>query len=106
MTHLPLADRPLLPAEVERIRLLLSTFQDGTGMLAGGKRPGWRDFERAVALAVGGVPQEDKSVFDVVLHDTETQTQCGISCKMTKHRSRFERTQRAFMELTNAAAQF
>ena len=64
---------PLTEQEVEKIRLLLSVYQDGSGMLAldnGLSIPGWRDFERAVAAALGGKPpkgegQEGKNVFDV-----------------------------------------
>lgn len=59
--------------ELTRLRLLLSTFQDGTGMLAVDNNlatlPGWRDFERAVALTFGGVPSENKDVMDVRLPD-------------------------------------
>ena len=43
--------------ELERLRLILSTYQDGSGMLVlkdGTTIPGWRDFERAVAIAFGG----------------------------------------------------
>lgn len=54
--------RPPTQAEVEKFRLLLSTFQDGSGMLVGKKKrtlewmarnhavtiPGWRDFERTL----------------------------------------------------------
>ncbi len=43
------------------MRLILSTYQDGTGMLKNKKNPmkvktlpGWRDFERAVAIAFDG----------------------------------------------------
>ncbi len=55
--------------EIERLRLVLSTYQDGTGMLAqksGTTLPGWRDFERSVALAFGGVAQESKFIFDIL----------------------------------------
>jgi hypothetical protein len=40
--------------KIEKLRLILSTFQDGTGQLVfetGRSLPGWRDFERAAALA-------------------------------------------------------
>src|SRR5579859_6855404 len=65
-------DREPTPREFEKFRLLLSTFQDGSGMLAirGGKTlPGWRDFERAVAAAFEGENQENKFIFDVLISD-------------------------------------
>ncbi len=52
--------------EIQKFRLILSTFQDGTGQLAmkGGQTlPGWRDFERSIALTFGGETQESKSFF-------------------------------------------
>ena len=71
-------------SEIEKLRLLLSTFQDGTGQLAQkkdvGTLPGWRDFERSVALAFGGEAQENKAIFDILIHDGNTYR--GISCKM------------------------
>lgn len=54
---------PLSVQEVEKLRLILSTYQDGTGMLAasdGLTLPGWRDFERAVAATLGGIARESK----------------------------------------------
>ena len=47
MTKIPFVDRKPSNAEIERIRLILSTYQDGSGMLAaegGLTLPGWRDF--------------------------------------------------------------
>ena len=67
MTYLPFVDRAPTDSEVERIRLVLSTFQDGTGMNDGGRRPGWRDFERAVAVVLNADAPESKFVFDVLL---------------------------------------
>ncbi len=59
----------LLTAEdLGKLRLVLSTYQDGTGMLAasdGKTLPGWRDFERAVAAVFTGESQESKYVFDI-----------------------------------------
>ena len=52
---LTLIDRPPTTQEVEKLRLILSTFQDGSGQLAlsdGRTLPGWRDFERALALSI------------------------------------------------------
>ncbi|GIK66166.1 MAG: hypothetical protein BroJett018_39600 [Chloroflexota bacterium] len=101
---LPFVHRPPTSAEVERIRLLLSTFQDGTGMNDGGRRPGWRDFERCVAVALHGQSQESKYIFDVLL--SEGAIQYGLSCKMGDQLDRINRTGRGFMELSNSAKKF
>lgn len=111
MTQLPFADRPPTDAEVERIRLILSTYQDGTGMLQlkdGSTLPGWRDFERAVALALGGEAQESKAVFDVILSapDSEKRPKYGISCKMRRELNRIKRDDRVTIEVSNAAGEF
>ena len=77
------------PQHVEQLRLILSTFQDGSGQQAlkppqiDASLPGWRDFERATALAFSGHPQESKFIFDVLVSDSGIQNQYyGISCKM------------------------
>ncbi len=45
--------------------------------------PGWRDFERSVALAFDGVAQESKAIFDVLVPlPTQAGISYGISCKM------------------------
>jgi len=104
---LPFVDRPPTQGEIERIRLLLSTYQDGTGMLEGGRQPGWRDFERSVATALGGEAPESKYIFDVLLHAQDgSDKQYGISCKMGKQLRRIERDKRAFMELSNSLKKF
>src|SRR5581483_3593553 len=69
--------------QVEKLRLILSTYQDGTGQNDGGNTPGWRDFERAVAAAFNGQAQESKHVFDVIVSSQEgSNPASGISCKM------------------------
>jgi hypothetical protein len=118
MNHLS-AEQPRVPTaqEVEKLRLLLSTYQDGTGMLASTKDlplpkgmtlPGWRDFERAVAAALGGDAQESKYVFDVVVPDPAIPTvKYGISCKMRRELNRASNGDgRITMELSNSAKQF
>lgn len=105
----PLAQRPPSPQEIERLRLLLSTYQDGTGMLASGVStlPGWRDFERAVALAFGGVASENKDIFDVRLPDPERAgVFFGVSCKMRRELPRLDRDGRVTIELSNSARKF
>jgi len=78
-----LAERPPTPQKFERFRLILSTYQDGTGMLAaanGRTLPGWRDFERAIALTFSGSAAENKDIFDVRLPDlTRPGIHFGIS---------------------------
>lgn len=96
--------------EVEKLRLILSTYQDGTGMLAqknGSTLPGWRDFERAVALAFGGEAQESKFIFDILLPDSETsKIRFGVSCKMKDALATVESKGRAYLELSNSLKKF
>ena len=82
---LPFVDRPPTDTEFEKFRLILSTFQDGTGQIARPDRtlPGWRDFERTVAITFDGVAVESKAIFDVLIPDPDRLgVQFGISCKM------------------------
>ena len=117
--HIESSDRPIKPTavQVEKLRLILSTYQDGTGMLIKGEKnlPGWRDFERAVALAFGGKTQESKHVFDVIVPAQNGESSYGISCKMrgelSKSIDRTSRDGRALkgrvsMEMSNAAKYF
>ena len=52
--------------------------------------PGWRDFERAVALAFGGSASESKDIFDVVMSRPEGPPLplYGLSCKMRSELNR------------------
>lgn len=110
MTLLPFVDRPPSAGEVERIRLILSTYQDGTGMLKHGAwtLPGFRDFERTVAAALGGEAPENKSIFDVVLSGEagNVRPRYGISCKMRRELNTVDRHGRVTIEVTNAAGAF
>lgn len=105
-----LIDRPPNRREVERLRLILSTYQDGTGMLQaenGMTLPGWRDFERAVALAFNGEAQESKAIFDVLLpSEGRPSVRYGLSCKMRRELNKIERMGRVSLELSNSAGQF
>ena len=86
---------------------MLSTFQDGTGMLAGGTLPGWRDFERTVALAFDGRPSENKDIIDVRLPDpSREEVHFGVSCKMRRELRRTRRVGRVTIELSNANRSF
>lgn len=103
------ADREPTSGEVERLRLLLSTYQDGTGMLTlkdGRNLPGWRDFERAVAVAFDGVAQENKAIFDVLLPTGVATVYAGISCKMRLSLNDVNRIGRLTIELSNSAQKF
>jgi hypothetical protein len=98
------------PSEVEELRLILSTYQDGTGMLAqkgGATLPGWRDFERTVAVVFGGEAQENKAIFDVLVpNQIARQTYFGLSCKMRRELSRIDTIGRVAFELSNSAGKF
>lgn len=105
---IPLRDRPLTPAELEKMRLILSTFRDGGGQVVlkktGASMPGFRDFERTVAAVCGGQTREDKGVFDVLVPSRDRGLPFGISCKMSKTQPPAHRA--SFMELTNSAKKF
>jgi hypothetical protein len=109
MTY-PFANRNPTPREIERLRLILSTYQDGTGMLFqedGTTLPGWRDFERSVALAFGGEAQESKFIFDVLLPDPSRQgVSYGLACKMRGELDRIAKDGRVTIELSNSARKF
>lgn len=69
--------------------------------------PGRRDFERAVALAFGGVAQESKAIFDVLLPMADApHTKYGLSCKMRGELNKLQRTGRVSIELSNSAKKF
>ena len=105
----PFVDRPPSIHEVQQLRLILSTYQDGTGMLAKHNRtlPGWRDFERSIALAFSGIASESKDIFDVRLpYTTPSGVYCGISCKMRRELSKVDRHGRVTIELSNSARKF
>jgi hypothetical protein len=99
--------KTLTQQDVERIRLVLSTYQDGTGMLESKEKtlPGWRDFERATAIALYGVAQESKAVYDVLV-PIDNKTNFGISCKMRKELRKVRSQGRASLEISNSAKKF
>ena len=78
--------KPPTPSEVEKLRLVLSSYQDGTGQLAqsdGSTLPGLRDFERSVALTFGGIAQESKAIFDVVIPAPDGQS-LYVDCPLSR----------------------
>lgn len=102
----PLRDRPLDRDELEALRLMLSTFRDGSGQVIlkdGSSMPGFRDFERATAAVTYGYAREDKGIFDVWV-PTHDGLPYGISCKMAALQP--VRNDSSFMELSNSAAKF
>jgi hypothetical protein len=94
----------------QKLRLILSTYQDGSGQLyvAGNKTlPGWRDFERSVAIAFHGSSQESKSIFDVIVSDAEGEGRYyGISCKMRGTLNDTIKKGYVSLELSNSSGQF
>jgi len=107
---IPLIDCDPTGAELERFRLILSTYQDGSGQQSlnnGRTLPGWRDFERCVAVSFGGDAQESKFIFDVLIPDPKREAiNFGISCKMRRTLNDTKRTGRVTLELSNSSGKF
>lgn len=102
---LPIRDRPLDDVELERMRLLLSTFRDGSGQFVrAGFMPDYLAFERVTAYVCRGVTSENKGIFDVTVPAGRGQRQFGISCKMTATQPLTRPCW--FMELSNSAKKF
>lgn len=84
------------------MRLLLSTFRDGSGQrVKAGFMPDFLSFERVTAYVLGGTTNEDKGVFDVAVPSGDDRKQWGVSCKMASTQP----TKKCcwFMELSNSA---
>ncbi len=114
---LMLSSNGLTQEELERLRLALSIFQDGTGWETmkrpkkqGGGRiyyPGFRQFERMVADVFNGIAPENKGIFDVFLPVNDTDTYYGISCKMRAELDKaLKDNGRVYIEMSNAAGKF
>lgn len=112
-----LSSTGLTQNELERLRLALSVFQDGTGWetmkrseAQGGGRiyyPGYRQFERIVADVFEGIAPENKGIFDVFLPIAGTDTYYGISCKMRGELDKaLKDNGRVYIEISNAAGEF
>ncbi|MEZ4515091.1 MAG: hypothetical protein R3C62_24715 [Chloroflexota bacterium] len=102
----PFIERPPTKSEFERLRLILSTYQDGTGMEAKGTLPGWRDFERAIEAGFGGYASENKHIYDVLLAvPNHSGLFYGIDCKMRGLLSTVDRKRVVTIEVTNAAGE-
>lgn len=101
------AERPPNKNEIEQLRLVLSTYQDGYGQLAVPSSsltlPGWRDFERAVASVFGGEAQESKAIYDVLFPNSYAlDMYYGLSCKMRGTLDQTNRTGRVVIEFIQA----
>ncbi|MCB8992220.1 MAG: hypothetical protein H6665_16475 [Ardenticatenaceae bacterium] len=107
-TTVPFVDRPPTDLEVERFRLILSTYQDGSGMLERGTLPGWRDFERSVAAAFNGLTSESKFIYDVLIPvpDKEHTQFYGIDCKMRQTLNLVDSKGYVTVEISNASSEF
>ncbi|PBC35773.1 hypothetical protein CJ178_30345 [Rhodococcus sp. ACPA4] len=95
-------DRPFTEDETEQMRLLLSTFRDGSGQrVKAGFMPDFLSFERVTAYVLGGFTNEDKGVFDVAVPGGARREQWGVSCKMASAQP--VKNCCWFMELSNSA---
>jgi len=105
---IPFVDRYPTKNEIEQLRLILSTYQDGSGMLKRSQYtlPGWRDFERTVATTFNGQALESKWIYDIILNSVDGEKAYGISCKMRGTLVDVERKQRVTIELSNASGEF
>jgi len=102
---LPIRDRALSPVELERMRLLLSTFRDGSGQsVAAGFMPDYLSFERVTAIVCAGVTTENKGIFDVTVPVGSGRKDFGVSCKMASAQPSSRPCW--FMELSNSAKKF
>lgn len=106
-------NRPPTQQEIERWRLIMSTFNDGSGQerdAHGSTRLGWRDIERVAAVMLGGDGGEDKQIFDVLVSDPAQATRYyGISVKSKELARRsaigdLSSDGRVYMELCNSPA--
>jgi hypothetical protein len=100
---LPFRDRPPSEGEIEKLRLMLGTFQDGSGDIKlrdGSYRAGWRQVERVVAEMCAGSTAESKAVFDVDVENPASKLLHGLSVKTSQHRA----DGRVLLELSNSPA--
>lgn len=69
--------------------------------------PGWRDFERTIAIGLNGIALESKYIYDVLLRNPEEEDRFfGVSCKMRGMLSQVDRDGRVTIELSNASGEF
>jgi hypothetical protein len=100
--------------EDNTLRLLLSTYRDGTGNQREkdqSTRASWREIERCVGELLGGAGGEDKHIFDLIaLDDTNSNVGYGFSVKSKQLSrtdfSRLHADSRVYMEIANSPAKF
>jgi len=101
---------PLTVGEFERLRLVLSTFQDGSGWqkINGSTVVGFRQFERALAEIINGRADEGKAVFDVLANRTVNgkASVVGFSCKLKRALEDTAKRGTVYIEVSNAVSQF
>lgn len=104
-----LITKPLSSDEFERWRLIMSTFNDGSGQERdsdGNTRLGWRDIERVAAIMLQGHGGEDKQVFDILIPSSSSENFYGCSVKSKqlslKIFSKLDIDSRVYMELCNS----
>ncbi len=96
------------------LRLLLSTFRDGSGIERepdNSTRANWRQMERCVAELLDSIGGEDKQIFDVIALDkADPTTAYGFSIKSKvlskKDFDRLSDGARVYMEIANSPAKF
>lgn len=104
--------RQLTDQEAEQLRLVLSTYQDGSGEERAGPHgetlPGWRNFETATAEALNGEPPagKKKGALDVLARDAETGERFGVSCKTSAELDTIDETGRVSVILRTAPSAF
>jgi len=96
-------------SDLQRLRLLISVFQDGSGEERdpwGRTRAGWKQLERIVAELIGGHSLEQKAVYDIIVTSEVDASIIGVSVKSKSlSQNKFEElksTGRVHMELTNS----
>lgn len=95
--------KALTEKQVEKFRLLLSTYQDGTGRDTKDRTlPGWEDFEDVTEAVFNGQRLKSKSAFDIIVKEQDKSY--GVSCKITKTLK--SSTKRVLIEHSRVNAEF
>jgi hypothetical protein len=108
------ATRPPTAEEDKRLRLLLSTYRDGTGNQRekdNTTRANWREIERCICELLSGGGGEDKHIFDLIARDdAKDSVGYGFSVKSKQLSSsafsRLDIDSRVYMEIANSPAKF
>ncbi len=106
--QIPFIDRDPTRDELEVFRLLMSAYAVGIGSQwdkeTGHYWPGWREFERIVALLVGGKAEENKGPYDVSI-PLGGGKKAGISCKVKRRDDSLYRKGQVYIEISNQNTQ-